>query len=696
MSLLLLVFSAFADNDSAAKRNAIITAVSRAIQYQHFDPKPLDDAYSKEVFKLYIQRLDYNKKFFLQADIDLLSKKYQTKLDDAILNQNLDFYNEVMGIFRNRFQEANGFYKDLLTNPFIFEDKEEVVVDGKKLVFAKSKADLKEAWRKALKYQVLNKLQELEETQQKQIEKKDTALKFVKTLIELEIDARQKITKSNADFFDRVSKTSDDDYFTVYVNTLTSVMDPHTDFFPPKDKENFDIRMSGKLEGIGATLQEKDNYIKISSLVIGGPAWKQGQLKADDLIMKAAEGKDAEWFSLENIRVDDAVKHIRGKKGTTVRLYVRHADGTTEEVSIVRDIVVFEDTYAKSSILNYGGKKIGFIYLPEFYADFNNPSGRRCAGDMRAEVEKLKKDQVDGIIIDLRSNGGGSLSDVVQIAGLFIDKGPIVQVKKRQGVPDVMTDPDPNTVYAGPLTIMVNEFSASASEILAAAIQDYHRGIIVGSPSTHGKGTVQRFYDVEQFADNLTEEMRPLGALKMTDQKFYRVNGGSTQLKGVTPDVLIPDNYEYIDYGEKKEDYPLKWTQIPAVTYNVLPMNIQPSELNKKSQARTSSNELFKSVENYAKYLKKQSDENSYSLNYQKNALDEMESKEMSKKIEALAKVEKPMEVVIPSADLAGIQADSNKVTRNTEWRKSLKKDAFIFETVNIMLDMMAADVPKK
>jgi len=243
---------------------------------------------------------------------------------------------------------------------------------------------------------------------------------------------------------------------------------------------------------------------------------------------------------------------------------------------------------------------------------------------------------------------------------------------------------------------MVNEFSASASEILAAAIQDYHRGIIVGSPSTHGKGTVQRFYDVEQFADNLTEEMRPLGALKMTDQKFYRVNGGSTQLKGVTPDVLIPDNYEYIDYGEKKEDYPLKWTQIPAVTYNVLPMNIQPSELNKKSQARTSSNELFKSVENYAKYLKKQSDENSYSLNYQKNALDEMESKEMSKKIEALAKVEKPMEVVIPTADLAGIQADSNKVTRNTEWRKSLKKDAFIFETVNIMLDMMAADVPKK
>ncbi|MEY4875270.1 MAG: hypothetical protein RL708_419 [Bacteroidota bacterium] len=691
-----VVAFSFEAQTNPQKQKAIIQAVTESVKDQHFQPKEINDDFSADVFTLFLQRMDYNKKFFLQSDIDDL-KKYKSKIDDEINNPSTEFYEATIKVFKQRAADAEGFYKSFLDKPFDLTTNEDIILDGKKLVYAKNMDELKEAWRKSLKYQVMARVFELKETQDKQIEKKDTTLKKVKSFAELEEDARKKILKGNEDFFARLNKTEADDYFTLYVNTITGVLDPHTDFFPPKDKENFDIRMSGRLEGIGATLQEKDGFIKITSLVVGGPAWKNGKIKAEDLIMKAAEKDDKDWFALEDVRVDDAVKHIRGKKGTIVRLFVKHADGNTEEVEITRDVVVMDETFAKSSIINYKGKRIGLINLPEFYADFNNPTtGRRCGKDMRIEVEKLKKDKVDGIMIDLRNNTGGSLNDVVDIAGLFIKGGPIVQVKSREGMPYVYPDRDNDVVYDGPLAIMVNEFSASASEILAAAIQDYHRGIIVGSPTTFGKGSVQRFYDLDMYNMTAPAEIRPLGTIKLTNQKFFRINGGATQLKGVASDIILPDNLEYIEYGEKKEDHPMKWSQIQPAIYTPISGCFNLDELKKSSKQRLQNNEYFTAIDKNAQRLKKQQDDNKSTLNFAKFVQEQNENRERSKKLEELTKTEYDMNFEWTADDKALIEADSNKTNKMKNWFKALKKDAYIFETTNIVYEITNTAATKK
>ncbi len=682
-------FGYAAEKQNPVKQKAIISAVAECVKADHFQPRNFDDDFSTDVFNLYLQRMDYNKKFFLQSDMDEL-KKYKTQIDDEINNPSTEFYEAVMKIFKQRVHDVEGFYKQILAQPFDLTINEEIILDGKKLVYAKNMDELKDSWRKALKYQVMTRVFELKETQDKQIEKKDTSLKKIKTFAELEDDATKKILKSNNDVFERLDKTEDDDYFSLYVNTICSCLDPHTDFFPPKDKENFDIRMSGRLEGIGATLQEKDGFIKIASLVVGGPAWKQGKMKAEDLILKAAEKDDKDFFSLEDVRVDEAVKHIRGKKGTVVRLFVKHADGNTEEIEITRDVVVMEETFAKSSIIEFKGKHFGLIDLPEFYADFNNAGGRRCAPDMRKEVEKLKAENVDGIIIDLRNNTGGSLNDVVDIAGLFIKSGPVVLVKSRDGLPQMYNDRDANLVYDGPLAIMVNEYSASASEILAAAIQDYHRGIIIGSPTTFGKGSVQRFYDLDMYNLAASSDARPLGTLKMTNQKFYRINGGATQLKGVSSDIVLPDNLEFIDYGEKKEDHPMKWTQISAAEYTAFKNNYDVDDLKKISTIRLKNNEYFNSVEKNALRLKKQMDENKSSLNFEKYVQQQKENRERAKKLEEIGKTEYSISLSSTKADRVLIDADTNKINKTKVWFKALKKDAYIFETTNVMFDLIS------
>lgn len=684
------------NSESIEKRKLVIQSVATAVMNSHFEPKTFNDALSNDIFNLFIQRLDYNKKFFLASDISTLKSKYANKLDDAIINPDLTAYNEITKIYQSRINEVKSFYPSLLENAFNFKEDEEIIIDGKKLQFAKSEEQRKDLWRKELKYQVLVKFKELKDEQQQKIDKKDTSLHEVLSDLELEKSARTKIQKSTKDYFDRLSKINEGDLFSTYVNCITGVMDPHTNFFPPKDKETFDIRMSGKLEGIGATLQVKDDYIKVTSLVIGGPAWKEGHLKAEDLIMKVAEGTAGDWFSLENVDIDEAIKHIRGKKGTIVRLMVKHSDGSKEEIKITRDVVEIEETFAKSSILNMNGKKIGYIYLPEFYADFNSSNGRRCGPDMAKEVEKLKKDHVDGIIIDVRNNGGGSLSDVVQIAGLFLQSGPIVQVKARGQDPEILADPDGRIQYDGPVAVMVNEFSASASEILAAAIQDYHRGIIVGSPSTHGKGSVQRFYDLGVFAHtNNFELARTLGALKITDQKFYRVNGGSTQLKGVTPDIVLPDAYAKIEYGEKKDDFPLRWSQIPAAAHQEWAKAPKLDELQKKSNERLNTDSFFVNVSTLANYIGEKNHDNKYSLNYDKYVSEENEMKTKTKANERLSKKIRPMYVSIPSADSVSITADTNKTSKNIVWRKNIRQDSYIYETSLILIDQILFDDKK-
>jgi carboxyl-terminal processing protease len=581
--------------------------------------------------------------------------------------------------------EAQAYYKEILDKPFDFNKDEEIQLDEEKISYAKNSEDLKEAWRKSLKYQTLARMVEMMDNQEKAKEKSDTVK--IRSKEELEADARKKVLKSNDDYFKRIKEFDRNDRLSVYFNSITGVYDPHTEFFPPKDKANFDISMSGQLEGIGAQLQEKDGYTKVSSIVPGSASWKQGQLKPGDIILKVAQGS-AEPVDIVDMRMDDVLPLIRGKKGTEVRLTVRKPDGSTMIIPLIRDIVVIEESYAQSVILK-GKKNIGYIKLPSFYADFSGKGGRSCSSDIKKELEKLKAENVDGVILDLRYNGGGSLPDVVDMAGLFIDKGPIVQVKQKTGIPQLLEDKDPAVVYNGPLVVMVNSNSASASEIMAAAIQDYKRGVIVGtSPASFGKGTVQRFYDLDDYLPPQYNTIKPLGQVKITTQKFYRINGGATQLKGVVPDIILPDPYYLLDQGEKEQDYPMAWDEIAPAKYSPLKPAYSVEKLKSASESRVKNSAGFALLNDAAKRLKKQKDNTVVSLNFDKYVAEQKKNKEEAKKMEELDKEIQGIEIMTLKADTEHHGSDSVKVTKTKDFHKALKKDIYLNETVAIINEM--------
>jgi carboxyl-terminal processing protease len=667
------------------KEDAIDRLLVQCLENMHYAPQSLNDNFSKKVFATYIKRLDYTKKFLIQSDVDEL-KKYELLLDDEIKDAHFDFFEKSIETIQTRIDEAKIYYKELLEKPFDFTQEETIELDAEKQKFAKTKNELKDQWRKSLKYQVLAKIFELEQNQIKAKEKSDTVL--IKTKDELETDARKKVLKSNDDYFKRLKDIKRSDRISAYFNSITAVYDPHTEYFAPKDKANFDIGMTGQLEGIGAQLQEKDGFIKVTNIVPGSASYKQGQLKAGDIILKVAQGS-AEAVDIEDMRLDDAVQLIRGKKGTEVKLTVKKPDGSTLIIPLIRDIVVIEETYAQSVILK-GKRNIGYIKLPSFYADFSGANGgKSCARDVRKELEKLKEEKIDGVILDLRYNGGGSLQDAVDMAGLFFEKGPVVQVKQRSAVPQVLEDRDPSIVYNGPLTIMVNENSASASEILAAAIQDYKRGLIVGtSPSTFGKGTVQRFIDLDDMIPNQLSSLKPLGQVKVTIQKFYRINGGATQLKGVTPDILLPDPYYLLDQGEKEQDYPMPWDEINAAKYSLFTPSYTLEKIKTQSQLRVKQDKGFNLLEETAKRLKKQKDISSVSLHYDKFMNEQKKIKEENNKLEELNKETYPLQVEPLKVDWTAVESDTTKTNKLKEWHKNIKKDIYLNETYNIINDI--------
>lgn len=667
------------------KDEAIDQILMQSLNNLHYSPLALNDDFSEKMFKLYLQRLDYNKKFLLQSDVDEL-KKMNHSIDDDIKNGKFTFFDKSYDIITKRVEEAQAYYKDILAKPFDFSKDEDLQLDEEKLEFAKNQDALKEAWRKSLKYQTLAKVAEMMDAQDKAKEKSDTVK--IKSKEELEAEARKKVLKSNDDYFKRIREFDRNDRLAVYFNSLTGIYDPHTEFFPPKDKANFDISMSGQLEGIGAQLQEKDGYTKVSSIVPGSASWKQGQLKAGDVILKVGQGS-AEPVDITDMRLDDVVQLVRGKKGTEVRLTVKKPDASIVVIPLIRDIVVLEESYAQSVILK-GKKNVGYIKLPSFYADFNGNGGRSCSKDVRAELEKLKAEKVDGVILDLRYNGGGSLQDVVEMAGLFIDKGPIVQVKQKQGAAQVLEDTDPGIVYNGPLIVMVNSNSASASEIMAAAIQDYKRGVIVGtSPSSFGKGTVQRFYDLDNYLPAQYNSIKPLGQVKITTQKFYRVNGGATQLKGVIPDIVLPDPYYLLDQGEKEQDYPMAWDEIAPAKYVAWNPAYSVAQLKTNSEARVKANPSFEVLSDAAKRLKKQKDNTIVSLNFDKYVAEQKKYKDEAKAMDALDKEIPGVDVVSLKADIAAADpSDTVHVSKTKELFKAIKKDVYLNESVSIMDEM--------
>ena len=682
-------FVAFKGPDNNGdKEKLILKAVLTMMQQVHFKNPPLDDNFSHRLYDTYMDRLDGMKRFLIMEDLDLLDD-YQDSLDDQIRTDDLKFFEISYKLINNSIEKTRKWYPELLSQPFDFTIKDSIETDGEKRSYAKDDAELKEFWRSYLKYETLTRLSD-------KIKEQETATEVPeggkKSVAELEADARKDVLEVFDEWYERMDKVRRSDRFEMYVNSITNVYDPHSDYFNPKEKEDFDINMSGRLEGIGARLQMDGDFTKVVAIIPGGPAWKQKELEVDDKIFKVQQETETEPVDVTGWLVDEVVTLVRGPKGTKVSLTVRKTDGSVREITILRDEVILDEGFAKSAILELEGSvgNVGYITLPKFYADFENPNGRSCAEDVEIEVKKLMQANVKGIILDLRNNSGGSLNDVVQMTGLFIEDGPIVQVKGRDAAPYVLKDKDEKVVYTGPLVVMVNTQSASASEILAAAIQDYGRGVIVGSRSTFGKGTVQRFFDLDKTISGF-DEFKPLGDVKITLQKFYRVNGGSTQLKGVTPDINLPDNQQYIDSGEKEMEYPMEWTEIAPVQFGQDIVDLHKmDQLKAKSDARIKASPQFSKVITNALRIKDIRNESVVPLQLDEfRALDiarEEESKEFKK---SFGKIDK-LKTENLAIDLQSIQVDSSKVGRNEAWLETMGKDIYLEETLLIMKDLMS------
>jgi len=684
----ILVLAVFLTFNSSAPENGnkdkvIAGVILHTLEVGHYLQKDIDDSFSKKAFGLFLKTLDYNKRFFTAQDVKKL-KKYELQLDDEFKAGNYDMMKAGFTLLDKRAEEAKELTKEILSKPFDFKVEETLETDPEKTNFPENKKELEDSWRKYLKFQTLVHLNTLMEQQEKGDTVKDVK---VKTFAEMEADARKKVQKSQDNWFERMSQLNETDKISIYINSLLSVYDPHTNYFPPRAKENFDIQLSGQLEGIGATLAEKDGFIKVEKIVPGSASWKEGQLKAGDVILKVAQGKE-EPVDITNMRLGDAVQLIRGKKGTEVRLTVKKIDGTIMVIPIIRDVVVLEATYAKSALIKNKENEVGYIKLPQFYADFTNSGGRSCAIDVEKEIKKLKNENIDGLIIDLRNNGGGSLKDVVDMAGLFIEKGPIVQVRSSDGSKEVLEDHDPDIQYKGPLVILVNELSASASEILAAAMQDYNRAIIIGGGSTYGKGTVQRMVDLDRLIPSSYDALKPLGAMKLTTQKFYRINGGATQLKGVIPDLVLPDEYAFLDIGEKELDYPMKWDEIKPVFYKEWELATPISVIKADSKARIDTSNVFKSIKEKAIRLKKNADESIVSLN-----LDTYRAKQdtLHKEREKYDNLFSPipgLEAYALSTEKIEMAKDTARAARDKEWFKDMDKDVYLYEATQVINDL--------
>ena len=691
-------FKSFGNFDKTPPSNydKILHNVGELLIGGHYSPQDVNDAFSKNIFKKYLEELDGNKNIFLSADLKTL-KKYETRIDDEIKGDKVEFFIEVSKVFNIRMEEAAKYYKEILAKPFDFSINESFINDQKKVDYPENELARKDSWRKRLKYLVLDRYTDLLDTRERNKAQKD----FVyKTDIELEKEAREKISKMMERTFERYRfKFSDDDKFNIFVNVITSSMDPHTTFFPPLDKRYFDEQLSGSFFGIGASLVYDEGNIKINTLVAGSPAWKSGEVVVGDIISKVAQGKE-EPVELTGFLVEDAVKLIRGAKGTIVKLTFKKQDGSEKVVTLIRDKIVQDETYARSAIVKNATSKIGYIFLPEFYADFDDPKGPRCAVDVAKEIIKLKDEKIDGLVIDLRNNGGGSLMDVVQMAGLFIEEGPIVQVKSRDELrPTVLRDRDKSILYDGPLVVMINEFSASASEIFAAAIQDYKRGVIVGSTSTYGKGTVQRNIGLDPQS-NLFNSNSELGTVKLTLQKFYRINGGSTQLKGVYSDVVIPDNFEYLKFREKDNPDALPWDEIEKSPFATWKSGYDLNTIQQNSKQRIANTLAFRLIKENTEWLSKQSDEE-ISLQIEKFRATQKELRSTYKQMESLNKLPKELKLSFLPQDENRFSADKDKQARFNQWLKNLGTDIYLDQAIKVTEDIinqknMALDANKK
>lgn len=709
--------------DNPDKDKLLVDLITYVLENGHFDPKTFNDEFSEQVYDNYIENLDPLKRYFLQSDIDEFNK-YRLAIDDQIKTSDISFFNLTYDRLMQRMDEASVMYKDVLETPFDYTKEEEISVDYDNLAYAKSKEELWQRWRKQLKFSTLERYASaledanlidlflqghdghLERYASVLEDANDTIADNDEDLTEydvveeptdstamptddpvaLEKKTREATLNTLGEYFDFMEDLDREDWFSAYLNAIVGGFDPHTVYFAPEEKERFDTSMSGKFEGIGARLQKKSDHIKIVEIISGGPAWRGDELEVGDEIVKV--GQDGEIpVSIVGMRLEDAVKLIKGPKGTKVILTVKRVDGSVTEISIIRDVVELEESYAKSSTVEKNGRTFGIINLPKFYIDFEDYDGRNAYSDVAKEIERMKEAGVEGLVLDLRNNGGGSLKTVVDMAGLFIKEGPIVQVKSTGKKKEILSDKDERIQWEGPLVILVNELSASASEILAAAMQDYKRAIVLGSKQTYGKGTVQNIINLNQFLRG-SNEFGDVGALKVTTQKFYRINGGSTQLEGVKSDVIVPDKYSYTDMGEKDQDNPLPWDKIEAAPHKEWSGYIDYDLTIQKSKERMAQNPQLQLIDQNAKWIKEQQEEKVYPLNIEDYKLDATKDEEVMKRFREISEYKTDLSFKSLAYEEELMVKDTILKAKRDRWHANLSKDVYIEEAIHVLQDL--------
>jgi len=679
------------DPGDKEKEELLVTLIAHVLERSHYSPADLTDVFSKEVFDNYINDLDPAKRYFLASDYEEFSK-YEYLIDDHVREGKVDLFNLTEERLEKRRKEAQKIFEEVIAQPFDFSKDEIFNTDYENVPYAKDRKALKDHWRKLLKLQALSSYHDKMEEQEK-----ETDASKKKTVATLEKEVRDEVKRSTEESFDIMDDVERTDYLGLYLNAITTYFDPHTNYFAPQTKERFDTSMSGKLEGIGARLQKKMDYISVVEIISGGPAWRSEEIEVGDVILKVAQVKDTVATSIVGMRIADAVDLIKGPKGTDVTLTLKRVDGTIEDITLTRDVVEIEETYAKSVIVNdpEGTVNYGLINLPKFYFDMESRSGRAAGDDIKKEIIRLKEQGMEGLVLDLRNNGGGSLREVIEMVGLFIEDGPVVQVALKNNRTRTFDDDDGNSIiWDGPLVVMVNELSASASEILAAALQDYERAVIIGSKQTFGKGTVQNVEDLNRWVRN--SELGDLGAIKLTTQKFYRINGGSTQLEGVKSDVITPDRFSYIDIGERDEEHPLPYDEIAPANYSKFNKYSDFKGAIARSQSRIDNDPNFALIDENAKWMSIQRENNVFPLNYTayKARLDRLDKE--TEKFDVLDDYKNNLSFEYVNYEKELIQNDSILAEKRKRWHESLTKDIYLAEAINVLKDLKITGLENK
>jgi len=678
-ALPLAVMLGFCNSIGKAPKETLVDGVIGVMKYQHYSPLEIDDSFSERVYTLFLDQLDENKLFFNAKDRSRF-EKYKYKIDDEVNAKSYSSVDDIISTYKERISSAQVYSQETFSGKLNLSQNRTFAIPDKDRKESKNAKELKQYWKDYNTFLVMESYVRKMINQEKKIKLEGDSFepKHLDTLMAHSI---KEVSKNQKEWFKRLNRLKDKDYFDMFVNCIAMAYDPHSSYYPPRQKEDFDIRLSGQFEGIGASLSEREGYIKVENIIPGSASYRQGNLKAGDLITAVAQGEE-EPVNVIDMPLSDVVQLIRGKKGTIVKLSVKKPDGTTTIVPIKRDVVVLEEGYAKSALIKDEIGNLGYLNLPSFYADFNRKGGRSSSEDMAKEVRKLKKDNIKGLVIDLRYNGGGSLSDVVEMVGLFTGKGPSVQIKSRKNSLDVYNSHTPKALYDGPLVILVNYYSASASEILAAALQDYKRAVIVGTKHTFGKGTVQRFMDLSSVFRSSDAE----GSVKLTTQKFYRVNGKTTQFAGVVPDVIMPDRFDYSELGERQLPYALKEDELkPAIPE----MQYSPAFLSaiKNAQNSVSYNTFLQKQSGIANNINERNKKKTYQLNAAKYKVYLAELIEKQAQLDSI-KPEFSMQMDVLTSDKKTLSSDTTKMKIRNEWVTKFTKDAYLWESVKIIRDL--------